>query len=78
MKVIEALLEQLIGADQCGGKTMALDISIDATSACSSITRVSTCGADITKIVFKPPLPLDEALLKAHRYEDKGEFTSGN
>ncbi len=75
MKLFKALLGNIFDEEQCGGKTMAVTIAMDSPTHCSRISRFSTCGADETKITFKPPLPLDEALLQSAKYTMKGHFT---
>ena len=74
MELIEVLLKQLFKGEQCGGTTMAVNISMVSEGACSQIVRVSTCGGDTTTIQFKPPLLLEEALLKARVYTSNGNF----
>lgn len=75
MELITALLRQIFGKEQCGGETMAVNIHMPSTTHCSCIYRFSSCGGDATEIKFKPPLPLEEALLHARKYTEKGSFT---
>ncbi len=74
MELLEVLLKQLIGAEQCGGKTMSIEISMDSSSLCSAIKRTSTCGGDRTTIMFIPSLSLEHAILHARDYTEKGSF----
>lgn len=74
MKLLRALLENIFGEAQCGGTTMSLRILMISPTLCSSVSRYSTCGGDETSIKFTPPIPLDEALLHASKYTDKGSF----
>ena len=74
MELLEILLKQLIGAEQCGGTTMAIEISMGSSSLCSAIKRFSTCGGDLTTIKFIPSLPLEHAILHARDYTEKGSF----
>lgn len=75
MKLVTALLENLFGAEQAGGHTMSVTVVMTSSALCSRISRCSTCGGDETSISFKPPLPLEEALLHAAKYKEKGGFT---
>ncbi len=74
MELIEVLFRQLFKKEQCGGTTIAVNISMVSESLCSQVVRVSTCGGDTTTIQFKPPLLLEEALLKARVYTSNGNF----
>lgn len=75
MELITALLRQLFGKEQAGGTTMSVTINMVSPTHCEEVSRYSTCGGDRTKVEFIPPLPLDEALLYANRYKEKGVFT---
>jgi hypothetical protein len=75
MELMHALLAQLFGHDQAGGKTMSVGVTLISPTHCSAVSRFSTCGGDETRIIFRPPLPLEEALLHARKYDDKGCFT---
>lgn len=75
MEFIKALLQQIFGKEQCGGITFAVVISLSSATHCSQIKRFSSCGGDETTIDFKPYLPLEEALLHARKYTEKGVFT---
>ena len=74
MELLEVLLKQLFGAEQAGGTTMAINIAMRSETSCVKIDRFSTCGGDETSVRFDPPLPLEEALLHARKYSDKGTF----
>lgn len=74
MKLLKALLENILGEEQCGGTTMWVTITMSSATHCSSVCRYSTCGAGETSIKFNPPLPLAEALLHAAKYTVKGSF----
>ena len=74
MKLLTALLEELFGSEQAGGETMAMTIQMTSPTLCSGIHRFSTAGAQETSISFKPALPLDEALLHARKYTERGTF----
>lgn len=74
MKLIQALLENLFGKDQCGGVTMTVTTTMSSPTHCAFVHRYSTCGGDETCIKFIPPLPLAEALLHSAKYTRKGTF----
>ena len=74
LMLITALLRNIFEAEQCGGTTMTVSISMTSPEHCARITRYSTCGGDETIIKFNPPLPLDEALLHSAKYTVKGSF----
>lgn len=78
MDLLQSLLRQLFGKEQCGGETMAVSISMVSPIHCSKIIKVSTCGGDVTGIAFDPPLPLEEALLHSRHYKNKGSYTHTN
>lgn len=78
MDLLRVLLQQLFGKEQCGGETMSVTIHMCSATLCSQIERYSTCGGDNTTIRFNPPILLEEALLKARDYKDKGSFSHGN
>lgn len=77
MDLIQALLEQIFQGEQAGGTTGTVNICMSSPTRCRKVERFSTCGGDATTIVFDPPLALDEALLYAKRYTEKGTFTHG-
>lgn len=75
MELITALLKEIFRVNQCGGTTMAIGIHMVSGTLCSEIKRFSTSGGDETRITFDPPLPLEEALLQARHYKNKGFYT---
>ena len=72
---VTALLKKLFSVRQAGGTTMKVSVHMLSPTHCCAISRFSTCGIDETYIEFDPPLPLDEALLHAYKYTEKGYFT---
>ncbi len=74
MELINALLREIFDKKQAGGVTMAVKIHMASYTLCSQIVLVSTCGLDETVIDFVPSLPLEEALLQARKYKEKGHF----
>jgi hypothetical protein len=74
MELIDVLLKQLFGNEQAGGQTVSVEISMNSPSHCTAIRRYSTCGGNKTEIKFAPPLPLEEALLQARKYNERGTF----
>lgn len=75
MELVTALLKELFGKNQCGGKTIGVTMTMHSATHCSGILRLSDCGGNTTKIVFAPPLPTEEALLHARKYTGKGTFS---
>ncbi len=75
MELLQVLLAQLFDKEQAGETTMSVSISMVSSTHCSHISRLSTCDGDETRINFKPPLPIEEAVLHARKYEAKGCFT---
>jgi hypothetical protein len=74
MELIRALLNNLFGGTNAGGKTMAVVVHLESATHCSFVKRYSTCGGDETSVKFTPPLPLEEALLHAAKYTAKGSY----
>jgi hypothetical protein len=75
MELLHALLNELFGKAQAGGTTVTVSLVLSSPTHCSRIDRYSTCGGDVTRIRFDPPILIEEALLRVRGYTEKGEFT---
>ena len=74
MELLQSLLEELFGQEQCGGTTVGVAIQMSSPTHCSGLTRLSDYRGAETGITFDPPLPLEEALVRARRYNENARF----
>jgi hypothetical protein len=72
MERLQVLLKDLFDQKLESGPTASINISMASPTHCKVVERFFSSGTNMSRVVFNPPVPVEEALLKAKDHTKTG------